>query len=186
MWDIKKSFIDNIIGQFYHYFYFIIFFVGIFILVLFICYGKKTRKKSTWSWDKIKEAFSSLEGPKTKKIPKKNEQRCRLILERIFHVPFTSIRPDFLKHPVTGKNLELDGYNEQLGLAFEYNGIQHRVYHPRFHKTEEDFIKQQERDHWKRNKCKELGIRLLEIPDTIPYEKLGEFIVEEIRKWDVK
>jgi hypothetical protein len=54
---------------------------------------------------------------KRKSIPKKHETRCRIILENLFKSPFISIRPDFLKYSKTGKNLELDMYNEDLKLA---------------------------------------------------------------------
>jgi GTPase SAR1 family protein len=81
------------------------------------------------------------------------------------------------------KNLELDGYNEQLGIAFEYQGIQHRTFTPRFHKSREDFKKQVQRDVYKKKICEERGIRLLEIPDTVPYEELQEYIITEVKKW---
>ena len=73
-------------------------------------------------------------------------------------------RPSFLKYN-KGNNLELDMYCEELKLAFEYDGRQHRMYVERFHKTEQVFIEQQERDVWKDAKCKELGITLIRIPD---------------------
>ena len=44
---------------------------------------------------------------------------CREILESIYSVPFKPCRPNFLKNPKTGRNLELDGYNEELKIAFE-------------------------------------------------------------------
>ena len=53
---------------------------------------------------------------KKKSIPKKHEIRCRTIMEQLFKAPFVSIRPDFLKYK-TGKNLELDLYNEELNLV---------------------------------------------------------------------
>jgi len=73
-------------------------------------------------------------------------------------------RPSFLKYN-KGSNLELDMYCEELKLAFEYDGEQHRKYVKCFHKTEQKFIEQQERDVWKDAKCKELGIILIRIPD---------------------
>ena len=33
---------------------------------------------------------------------------------------------------------KLDGYNQELMLAFEYNGIQHYIYNPYFHASEEE------------------------------------------------
>ena len=78
--------------------------------------------------------------------------------------------------------MELDGYNEELQLAFEYQGAQHRKFIPMFHKTYRDFTKQQERDAFKKQRCQELGIRVIEIPDTVLYDDLEQFIREELRK----
>jgi len=172
---------DYVMSQFYHYFYFFLFFIGIFIIILIVCYGKRTKKSATWSWDDLHDAFTSFRKKPTT-VPKKHEQRCRIIMENLFKAPFPSIRPDFLKY-TSGKNLELDGYNEQLGIAFEYQGIQHRTFTPRFHKTKEDFKKQVQRDIYKKKICEDRGIRLLEIPDTVPYDDLQEYIISEVKKW---
>ena len=53
------------------------------------------------------------------------ESRVRQIMERIFpgHL-FPRRRPSFLRGPL-GWPLELDGFNEKLQVAFEYNGEQH-------------------------------------------------------------
>ena len=106
----------------------------------------------------------------------KHEEKCRQILERIFHKPFPSVRPDWLKSPMTGKNLELDCYNQELRIALEYNGRQHYVYTPYFHKTRRDFHAQVHRDNWKRKRCRERGIHLIEIPYTVPENELEAFI----------
>jgi hypothetical protein len=97
----------------------------------------------------------------------KTEERVRNILEDYFDDYFPTSRPNFLRNPKTNRNLELDGYNARLNMAFEYQGIQHRVFPNRFHKTEEEFEKQQSRDSYKRKRLYELGIKLLEVPDTI-------------------
>jgi len=55
----------------------------------------------------------------------KDEKECRVIFEKITGCKFPSKRPNFLKNPKTGFNLELDGYCEELKLAFEYDGEQH-------------------------------------------------------------
>ncbi len=49
----------------------------------------------------------------------KTENKCRIILEDIFDKPFPKNRK------ALNCRLELDGYCEELKLAFEYNGIQH-------------------------------------------------------------
>ena len=69
-----------------------------------------------------------------------------------------------------------------MQLAFEYQGAQHRKFIPMFHKTYRDFTKQQERDAFKKRRCQELGIRVIEIPDTVLYDDLEQFIREELRK----
>ena len=163
---------DGLVSQFYSYLYLILFLLAIFGIVYFCCYGKSS-VPSTFSWS---DMITSMNSWKSKKpILKKHEVRCRRIFEDLFHKPFTSVRPDFLRY-VTGKNLELDGYNEELGIAFEYQGIQHRQFTPLFHKTYSMFEKQLQRDAWKKQKCEENDILLLEIPDTVPYESLEEYI----------
>jgi hypothetical protein len=119
---------------------------------------------------------------KRKTIPKKHETRCRVIMENLFKAPFISVRPDFLKYDRTGKNLELDVYNADLNLALEYDGVHHRKFTEFFHKSEQDFLDQQERDRYKEEKCKELGITLIRVPDTVKYEDLEEYIKGELDK----
>jgi hypothetical protein len=114
-------------------------------------------------------------------IPKKYETKCRDILEKLFNKSFPSCRPDFMKRQVTGRNLELDGYNHELKLAFEYNGAQHAQFVPKFHKTITDFEQQLQRDKEKRQLCLENNITLIEIPHTIKYDDLENFIITKLR-----
>jgi hypothetical protein len=106
----------------------------------------------------------------------RGESLCRQILERTYNKPFPTCRPDFLINPKTMYNLELDGYNQELGIAFEYNGIQHYVYPTKFHKTEEEFIDQVKRDQFKREACSKSGIYLITIPYEIPHAKIPQYI----------
>jgi len=106
---------------------------------------------------------------------KKNEKRCREIFENIFGLPFPSVRPSFLKRE-NGNRLELDGYNEKLKLAFEYNGVQHYKFSPRFHLSANDFRDQIERDRDKRIMCEKEGVTLIEIPYTVKYNDLEGYI----------
>lgn len=130
-------------------------------------------------------SVSSSKNGKTKKsIPKKHEIRCRIIMEQLFKAPFVSIRPDFLKYK-TGKNLELDVFNSDLMIALEYDGIHHRKFTEFFHKSEQDFIEQQERDRFKEEKCKELGITLIRVPDTVKFDDLEEYIKNELDKREI-
>lgn len=116
----------------------------------------------------------------------KSEEKCREILENIFKRPFRSVRPDFLKSPVTGRNLELDCYNPQLKLALEYDGRQHAKYTPRFHgdsqKGKWQFIYQVRKDDWKNKKCREEGICLIRVPHYVPFHKLESYIRKKLVK----
>lgn len=63
------------------------------------------------------------------------------IFEYLFDKKFSKIRPEWLRND-EGNLLELDGYNDELKLAFEYNGIQHYEHIVHFYKTEEGFEKE--------------------------------------------
>lgn len=106
----------------------------------------------------------------------KAEELCRKVFEDYFDDYFPTCRPNFLTNPLTGRPLELDGFNASLNLAFEYQGIQHRKFPNPFHKTKREFEKQVERDNFKRKRLEELGIDLIEIPDTIPYNQIEKSI----------
>jgi hypothetical protein len=111
------------------------------------------------------------------------EQECRAFLEETFRVPFPTVRPDFLKRPTTKRNLEIDCYNDELKLGLEYMGPQHRVYLPLHHKFDiQNFYDQVERDEWKVQKCKELGIDLIVVPDTVQRTELRSFLHNELRR----
>ena len=73
-------------------------------------------------------------------------------------------------------------FNKELNLACEYNGIQHDKYSPFFHKSYEEFINQQKRDHFKIKKCKELGIKLLIISHKIKFENLEKHINDRLKE----
>ncbi len=115
------------------------------------------------------------ESKKTKK-ESKGEGICRQFLQQHYRQYFPKIRPDFLINPSTGRNLELDGYNSQLRIAFEYNGIQHYKYPNYFHKTENVFTQQVQRDIYKREACDAAGVYLITIPYTVPHDQISNYI----------
>ena len=103
----------------------------------------------------------------------KTEEKVRSIMEKMFGEPFESYRPDFLKSPKTGRNLELDGYNHRLKLAFERQGEQHYEYieGKSLFKSEEEWKNQIKRDRYKRKVCKLVGITLIIIPPQYTSDK---------------
>ncbi len=73
------------------------------------------------------------------------------------------IRPDWLKWPVTGNNLELDIYFPEIKVAIEADGIQHGRPIIGMQKDFAAFERQQARDLWKLDRCRELGITLYKL-----------------------
>ncbi len=72
--------------------------------------------------------------------------------------------------------LELDGYNENLCLAFEYQGKQHAKRVEYFQRSEEAFELQLFRDETKRELCADNKITLLEIPHTARFVDIREYV----------
>jgi hypothetical protein len=110
----------------------------------------------------------------------KGEKECKRSVEEITLKPFDKCRPDFLKNEVTGKNLELDCYNEELKIAIEYNGIQHYEYTPIFHKTRDIFYNTKYRDKMKETLCRKNGVKLIVVPYTVKLQDIKSYIQEKL------
>jgi len=123
--------------------------------------------------------------PRPKITTSKGEIICKQVMEKIFKKPFNKVRPEFLKNDVTGKCLELDMFNEQLKIAVEYSGQQHYKYTPYFHKNHETFLNQRYRDEMKKVKCVEENIKLIEVPYTVPHDKIEEYILKRLEELNI-
>lgn len=111
----------------------------------------------------------------------KREEACRLIFEEIFGAKFESTRRlSWLTNPETGHRLELDGYNKDLGIAFEFNGVQHYEYPNHLHRDETEFIAQKRRDIFKHHQCDKNGVYLITIPYTVKDKDLKAFILDKL------
>ena len=128
-----------------------------------------------------KDSFSQKKGPPKES---KGELECKRVLEKIFQKPFNKIRPNFLNNPVTGGNynLEIDCYNEEIGLGAEYSGIQQYRFTPFFHRNNDHFLTQKYRDELKKRMCKDNGVLLVEIPYTVKLQDIENFIIHQLRK----
>lgn len=129
---------------------------------------------------------------------RKSERQCRGIIEYISSKPFAK------DHPAWLDGLELDGYNEELKIALEYNGIQHYEIVPGWHRPpnhkeldptaldvamQTKFEAQQERDNRKTKLCAENGVTLitvsyLEMKKGIPVVK--KIIAKHFPEFDDK
>jgi hypothetical protein len=127
------------------------------------------------------ETEDELIKPKKRWMPQvsKGELRCKIYVEKLFGKTFDKIRPDLLKNAVTGHNLEIDLYNDELKLGIEYNGSQHYKFTPGIHKNYEHFQTQRYRDEMKKMICKNAGIVLIEVPYT--EKEIEDFLLKELK-----
>jgi hypothetical protein len=106
-----------------------------------------------------------------------SQNKVKRILEALFGKPFPTIKPEWLRMP-NGNKLELDGYCEELKIAFEYQGRQHDDFVPHWHKTVERFELQRSHDAIKLQRCKENGVKLIIIKERDKiYPAIGREIV---------
>ena len=125
----------------------------------------------------LQDALVDCVNEKKNKAESRGEGICRKVLEDVYERKFPSTRPDFLKNPESGCNLELDGYCEELQIGFEYNGIQHYIYPNWAHRDKLSFDKQVRRDQYKIEACDQSGVYLISIPYTIPHNLIRDYII---------
>lgn len=94
------------------------------------------------------------------------EERVRVIFETHFKEKFKKVRPSWLVNPKTNKKLEIDGYNSDLKIGFEYQGRQHHSDSNQFNACSKE---QSERDTIKLKICTEKGIKLYIINQPSSY-----------------
>jgi len=99
------------------------------------------------------------------------EKICKEIFESLLGYKFIKIRPKWLLSN-KNKKLELDGYCEELNLAFEYNGRQHYEIVKDFHMTEDILRQQQQRDNLKLKLCNDNNVDLIVIKFKAHYTKI--------------
>lgn len=110
------------------------------------------------------------------------ERIARDALEQLFGVPFPKYRPQWLRNPKTGRPLEIDGCNTELGLAFEYHGPQHYKVVLPFKMNSARLESSKYRDKLKKSLCKAHGIEIVEIPFTVESDGMLEWISNRINK----
>lgn len=116
----------------------------------------------------------------------KEERICKAFFEQIFKRKFAKEKPNWLVNE-NNNRLELDGYNKDLNLAFEYHGRQHRERVELF-QTQKEFNNRKKTDLLKSKLCKKNGVKLVVIYDNEnifdrnnPYKFL-----DKLRKYKIK
>jgi len=108
------------------------------------------------------------------------ERVCRRIFEILFDAEFQKSKPSWLVS-TEGERLELDGYNQKFGIAFEYQGIQHYESIARWFRNR-TLSKQKRLDRLKRRLCKSHKVILVSVPYTVTFDKMADYIIEECDK----
>ena len=100
----------------------------------------------------------------------RGEEKCRFVFEQITGEKFPKLMRAF------GSIMEIDGYCEKLKMAFEYHGKQHYHRIKYWHKSEQDFAEQKNRDKQKAALCRQHDTNLL----VVPYFEKTEAYVEDL------
>ena len=113
-----------------------------------------------------------------------SERTVRFILEKLFQRPFPTLKPTWLVNQRGGR-MEFDGFCTDLGLAFEYQGVQHFQFNKRFHGDDTAFIRRKEDDKKKRELCEEHGVKLIVVTYETCLSELENKIREECARLNV-
>jgi hypothetical protein len=100
------------------------------------------------------------------------EEICRYIFERFTNEKFPSKRPKWLRDKNQTRSMELDGFCERLGIAFEHQGKQHYEDGLSHFQSKNVIF----RDAIKREICKQNDVSVLEIPQINHYITINDAI----------
>lgn len=103
------------------------------------------------------------------------EQKIRDLLEYFLKTKFPKSYLDWNINPLTDRLLELDGYSEELQLAFEFQGKHHYEVGV-FNQTQEDLEYTKYKDKIKKENCEKNGITLIIIDDKFELYQKTEII----------
>lgn len=112
-----------------------------------------------------------------------NERICRTFFEQIFNAPFPATWPSWLTNR-DGNRMELDGYNRNLGLAFEHHGEQHYSTRTHFITSRDTLLRRKRDDRRKLYLCKKFDVKLIVIPELgprLPLERLQDYIFDRLK-----
>jgi len=157
----------------------------VFLLNLFSNTSGTYVNHTNMMWDLFRKKYNNSDNIAKKNQPfeSKGELECRRAIESLTGKSFPKARPSFMRNNVSGQNLELDCYCDELKTAVEYNGQQHYKYIPYFHHNKEAFYNTKYRDEMKKRLCDENNVKLIIVPYTVSNDKIESFIQKELRNF---
>ena len=108
----------------------------------------------------------------------KFERLSRRFCEEIFQKEFPKERPNWLVNS-RGNQMELDGYNKDLKVAFEAQGEQHYRAVSHFNQTLDDLEQRIKDDLMKLELCKQNDVTLIQVPYFIPLNNMQQYITNQ-------
>lgn len=114
------------------------------------------------------------------------EKLCKVIFEQLFHRELITVRPRWLIGE-KGKPLEIDGYNDDLKLGFEYQGKQH--YNGLYKGRQTDVHKVEQHDTNKFFLAQMHGVTLICIhyfPERCGKDRALQLVKDELKRRGVK
>ena len=109
-----------------------------------------------------------------------SEKYFRFVIEKLFNYSFKTFYPKWLKNK-RGYRLQIDGYNKELKLGFEYQGRQHFIYIEFFHRTKENFKYIKSNDRIKKKILKNKNIFMLYPTYRLKKENYKNYILGKIK-----
>lgn len=115
------------------------------------------------------------------------EYKIKDLLEYILDSKFDKVRPIWNINPRTGRPLELDGYSEELKIAFEFQGL-HHYETGLFNNSLEDLEYIKYKDEIKKQNCNNNKVKLIIIDDKYELQeedKILEYILQLLKYHDI-
>jgi len=109
-----------------------------------------------------------------------SEKYFRFVIEKLFNYSFKTIYPKWLRNK-KGYRLQIDGYNKELKLGFEYQGRQHFIYVEFFHRTKENFEYIKSNDCIKKKILKNRNIFMLYPTYLLKKENYKSYVLSKIK-----
>ena len=109
------------------------------------------------------------------------ETICRGFFEEMFQNEFPKEKPNWLVNS-RGNQMELDGYNKSLGLAFEAQGEQHYRAVAYFNQTLKDLKQRIDDDLTKLELCKQNEVILIQVPYYVHPNKIQRYITTKYER----
>jgi hypothetical protein len=125
-------------------------------------------------------ALLSFVLPRLLKDLELREQYVRSLFSHLLGASFPRRRDLPWLVNASGGRMELDDYNEELGIGFEYQGPQHYGVDGFFHKTDAALERRRMDDARKMELCNSQGVTLVAVPYSIGWTGLQAYVTTEL------